>query len=666
MARRRKRRSTGKKLPQKPKERKPTEPGELGSETSADTRLVNALESDPEFFKDPLVGQTLGKCVISGLIGEGRTSVVYEATYKPLKRIVAVKVLQAQMTKYPAVVRVFQQEGRAVAALDHENVVKIYDVGEDQNLHYLVLERLRGQDVLKHIEKSDGIRLPVVEALDYTRQAAAGLAAAHRKNLIHRDIKPQNLVIEPDGTLKIVDFGLAAEAEGAFAGGRLGTPHYMSPEVCRGEMAGTAADIYGLGVTLYHMLVGHAPYAGRKTTEEIVAGHLSAERFFPEKVRTDIPKPVADLVRRMTRMDPANRPSAKEVVEYISERLTPEKLGARHRVRAAGRKGRRARATRSTGPVYMVFGAVALAVVLGLFMMGGEEETPEPKPKAKVPKAPEPPPPPTPEPAKPGKKYTAVTDRALEKDLKDLMAQAKQEERTGNLQEAHSLYTRVLVKAPAGSRYAEEAKKAAVAVEERLSKEVGIQRAPRKWISVRDSEQAGQDFAKREEEFWTRLGNFEVKTVKEETEKLLRKTRAGSPERAAIQLAVAKMRYIESLLAVVQTRADSLAGADARWKNFDYEASEELVVLGANEDGVTLKDMNMGTDRKLPWREIPAQVRIAFLEALRNPKSATETLWLGAYCKLLGDGAADQYFDYALMLDSSPDMKTQIKALKGN
>jgi hypothetical protein len=672
MARKRKRRRTPEEPAPEPKERGPTDPGEPGSETSADTRLVNAMESDPEFFKDPMIGQTLGKCVINGLIGEGRTSVVYEATYKPLKRAVAVKVLQPEMTKYPAVVRVFQQEGRAVAALDHENVVKIFDVGEDQGQHYLVLERLRGQDVLKHIETSDGIRLPVEDALDYTRQAAAGLAAAHRKNLIHRDIKPQNLVIEPGGTLKIVDFGLAAEAEGAFAGGRLGTPHYMSPEVCRGEMAGTAADIYGLGVTFFHMLVGHAPYAGRKTTEEIVQGHLSAERFYPEKIRTDIPKPVADLVRRMTRMDAANRPTAKEIVEFISERLTPEKLGARHKVRTAGRAGRRARAKRSPGPVYMLIGAVALAVVLGAFMMGGDDESPEPvKPKAAVPRPPDRPA--TDPGTGPGSgsattktTHKPVNDRALEKDLQELLVQARQEEKTGNLQEAYNLFSRVIARAPAGTRYAVEARKAAVIVEERLSAELGIKRAPRKWIKVRDSEKAGQDFAEREEEFWKRLGNFDVRTVKEETEKLLKQTRAGSAERAAIGLAAAKMRYIESLLAIVQTRADSLAGADARWRNFDYEASEQLLVLGADENGVVLKDLDMGNERKLTWREIPAQVRIAFLETLRNPKSATETLWLGAYCKLLGDGAAEQYFDYALMLDSSPEMKAQIKALQGN
>ncbi|NJN14360.1 MAG: protein kinase, partial [Planctomycetes bacterium] len=131
------------------------------------------------------------------------------------------KVLQEHMKKVPAVLRVFQQEGRAVAALDHENILKIYDVGEDDGKHYLVLELLKGKDLLKRIEvctKEEEGGMPVEEALGYTQQAAAGLAAAHRKNLVHRDIKPQNLVVEPDGTLKIVDFGLAADAEGAFAG----------------------------------------------------------------------------------------------------------------------------------------------------------------------------------------------------------------------------------------------------------------------------------------------------------------------------------------------------------------------------------------------------------------------------------------------------------------
>ncbi|MGH7161930.1 MAG: serine/threonine-protein kinase, partial [Planctomycetota bacterium] len=311
-----------------------------GSETSADTKLVNAKETTPEFFKDPLIGQTLGKCRIEKLLGEGQTAIVYRAHYEPLNRTVAVKVLQAHMTKVPAVVKVFQQEARAVAALDHENVLKIYDVGEDRGSHYIVLELLRGKNLLKIIEEAGGEGLPAADALEYTRQAAAGLAAAHRKNLVHRDIKPQNLVVEPDGTLKIVDFGLAAEAEGAFSGGMLGTPHYMSPEQCRGEHAKANSDVYALGITLFHLLVGHPPHAGKTTKEEIIAEHLKGRRLEPERVRRHLPKVLGELVRRMTRMEPATRPSSAAVLEWIGK-LKPETLegGAAGSLRA-GRRGR--------------------------------------------------------------------------------------------------------------------------------------------------------------------------------------------------------------------------------------------------------------------------------------------------------------------------------------
>jgi serine/threonine protein kinase len=667
MARGRRRRRIPKvrKEPEPTPKKDPTEPGDLGTETSADTRLVNALESDPGFFKDPQIGQKLGKCKVNKLLGEGRTSVVYEATYKPLKRTVAVKVLQKEMTKYPSVVRVFQKEGRAVAALDHENVVKIYDVGEDKGLHYLVLELLRGKDVLKHIEASDGIRLPVDEALDYTRQAASGLAAAHRKNLIHRDIKPQNLVIEPDGTIKIVDFGLAAEAEGAFAGGRLGTPHYMSPEVCRGEMAGTAADIYALGVTLYHMLVGHAPYAGRKTTEEIVQGHLSGSRLQPEAIRADIPKPVGDLVRRMTRMDASARPSAKDVVQYISERLTPERLDARHKVRK-GRAARRARRRRSSGPTSVAVGGIVLAGVVALFLTGGGDDdadrtpakptAPPPQPVATQPKPPE-----------PAKQPKTVVSRDLQRDLKELMEQARREEKAGNLTEALYLYQRVLVKAPSDSRHAVEANAAARGIRTRLDAAAqGIKRPKKTWITAKESEQAGQEFAERQEEFWKMLARFDVSAVKHAAQQLLERTREGSAERAAIELALAKMRYVESLHSIMTARASGLPLVQARWNNYDYDADEELIVLNADERGVELKDEGYGTTKVLEWARIPADIRVAFLEALRNPRNATETLWLGAYCKLVGSGTAEQYFSYALMLDSSPEMKEQVAALRGD
>ena len=644
-----------------PKKRRPTDPGEPGTDTSADTKLVNALESDPTFFKDPLIGQSLGKCKIQKFIGQGRTSAVYRATYVPLKRTVAVKVLQPEMTKFPAVVRVFQQEGRAVAALDHENVMKIYDVGEDQGRHYLVLELLHGETVLKKIEGGAGGRLSIDTALDYARQAAAGLAAAQHKKLVHRDIKPQNLVVEPDGTLKIVDFGLAAEAEGAFAGGRLGTPHYMSPEVCRGELATTASDVYALGITLYQMLTGQPPYAGRKTTEEIVEGHLKGERLQPEKLRPDIPRAVAELVRQMTRQDAASRPTAQEVVQVISDKLTPERLGARQHVHARrGGGGGRPR-TQSSAVWLLAGGGVLLLVVLFLVLSGGDDDGTTQQAKQEPPS---PVPPPVEQEEKPSLPALPA-DKQLERDLKDLLDMAKREELTGNFEEALSLYRRVIVKAPGDSPIAKQAQAAAEMVKDRLLVEKGQKRAPDKtFITARGSEAAGKEFEERKPEFWRRLADFDVEHVKEDAQALLDRTREGSPERTAIEGTIARMRYVESLLGIMQARAASVSGEKSKWSRYDPMTDRESTVMGAGADGIQLRDDEVGTTSVKPWSALPPSIRIEFLEALRNAGSATETLWLGAYCVLLGEDRAERYFDYALQLDSSPQMRVQVTAVR--
>jgi len=640
------------------KKRRPTDPGPPGTETSADSQLINALESDPNFFKDPLIGQSLGKCKIQKFLGQGRTSAVYRATYIPLKRTVAVKVLQPEMTKFPAVVRVFQQEGRAVAALDHENVMKIYDVGEDRGQHYLVLELLHGETVMKKIEGGPGGRLPIDVALDYTRQAAAGLAAAQQKNLVHRDIKPQNLVVEPDGTLKIVDFGLAAEAEGAFAGGRLGTPHYMSPEVCRGEMATTASDVYALGITLFHMLTGQPPYAGRKTTEEIVEGHLKGERLMPEKVRHDIPRAVAELLRRMTRQDPAHRPSAQEVVQFISEKLTPERLGARHHVRAR-RGGERPRAQQSQ--MWLIAGGVGVALLVILFLVSRGNEPKEDKTTSATTPSPVPPPVQDPVVPKPGPKLPA--DRELERELKDLIARAQREEATGNYVEALDLYQQALVKAPPDSPQFAEAKGAADLVRDRLQVEKGIKDRPeRKFISAKNSEAAGKEFEERKDEFWRRLSDFDVERVKADAQTLIDRTREGSPERAEIQETLSRMRYVESMLGIMQARAASFTAEQAKWTRYDPMSETEFTILGASADGIELRDDDTGTVTTRAWADIPVIVRISFLEAIRNPVSATETLWLGAYCLLVGEGPSERYFEYALDMD--PSLRSEVSALK--
>ena len=626
-------------------------------------RMVDALKSDPEFFKDPLLGKMLGKCRIEKFIGEGKTSVVYRAHYLPLKRTVAVKVLQDKMAKLPAVLRVFQREGRAVAALDHENILKIYDVGEDQGKYFLVLELLRGRELRDYIEQGEEGRLELGDALDFTRQAALGLAAAHRKNLIHRDIKPQNLVVEPDGTLKIVDFGLAAEAEGAFAGGRLGTPHYMAPEQCRGELAETSSDIYALGITLFHMLIGHAPYSGAKSTDEIIERHLEGKRLEPEKLRRDLPGNVCELVRRMTRSNPKQRPTAQEVAETIDKLLKGG--GAKVRQRAGGGARRRAGATATANntPIFIGIGAVLLLGLFALMMMKGgsgdetgETENPLPDVASN--------PPVEPAPAKkdpePPKKEEAVTgtDAVLNQLLKD----AQTEERTGNFMEAFYLYQRVLEKSKDDpeSVYYKQATVAIESVKKAIRAEKSGTRAKR--TTLKGSELAGQQFDERLPELKKMLAAFQVDAVTTELEELLAKTRKESPEQARIQRMLDEMRYLVDLIGIVEGRAAVLGGGDEKWERYDRSAEPGTIVMGANQKGVTLRNVAAGVDQVRPWSQLPPDAAIGLLDALRSPTSGMDALRLGYYCMLLGDPRSEIYFEMATKSD--PGLRPDIAKLK--
>jgi len=614
----------------------------------------------PETFADPLIGTSLGKCRIEKYIGEGKTSVVYRAHYEPLKRTVAVKVLLDKMAKIPAVLRVFQREGRAVAALDHENILKIYDVGEQDERYFLVLELLRGKELRDVIDSAEDGRLELGEALDYTRQAALGLAAAHRKNLIHRDIKPQNLVVEPDGTLKIVDFGLAAEAEGAFAGGRLGTPHYMSPEQCRGELAETASDVYALGITLFHMLVGHAPYSGAKTTDEIIERHLEGKRLEPEKLRKGLPGSVCELIRRMTRSSPKQRPSAKEVAETIDKMLKGG--GAKVRQRAGGGARRRAAAPASSSktPLFVGIGVVVVLAVFGLMSMGGDPPEEEEPPVAELPTDPTPPPEVKKEEPESKKDIELGADEVLNQLLKD----AKQEESTGNFREALDLYQRVVDKSASDpeSMYYRQAKAAVESVKKALRAELSGTRAKR--VTAKGSEQVGERFDAALPEINKKLAAFQVDIVREELEELLRKTRKGTPENDRIQKKLDEIRYLSDLIGVVEGRVAGLSLEDSRWEKYDQNSDDGWIIVAATQKGITLKHQGAGTDSVRPWSQVPAAAAISLLDKLRSPTNGMHALRVGYYCTLVGSDKADIYFEMAKRMD--PDLAPDVRKLQAD
>jgi hypothetical protein len=280
---------------------------------------------------------------------------------------------------------------------------------------------------------------------------------------------------------------------------------------------------------------------------------------------------------------------------------------------------------------------------------------------ASEPQNPSPEPPPVTEPKKPV--ADLPPDKELERELKDLLDMAKREESTGNYQEALSLYLRVIVKAPRESSYAAQAKGAADLIRDRLKVEKGQKTSDRRFITARGSEEAGREFEARKEEFWRRLGDFDVEGVKTDAQALLDRTREGTAERAAIEETLAKMRYVESLLGIVQSRAAGLPADKARWSLYDdSDPDREFTILGASDKGVELREDATGEVRTKPGPEIPGAVRVSLMEEMRNPTSGTETMWLGAYCLLIGEDRADTYLDRAIDLD--PSVRSQVTALR--
>jgi serine/threonine-protein kinase len=254
--------------------------------------------------------------------------------------------------------------------------------------HGIVMELLEGENVLD-VVTNEG-KMEPEDALRIVRQAAAGLEAAHAKGIVHRDVKPQNLVILEDGTVKLVDFGLATDtdADGPEASsGRVGTPHYMAPEVCEAKLGGPPSDVYSLGISLYHLVVGQPPHAG-KGLKEILAGHIEAKPLAPEKQVRELTTALGDLVRGMTKRDPLTRLTLGEVIEKV-DHLGGEALKKDlkvHRRRRSRHAGASSTARGKGAPVALIVIGVLVVVVLGIVL--SQKTPPRPTPPA---------PPPTPE-----------------------------------------------------------------------------------------------------------------------------------------------------------------------------------------------------------------------------------------------------------------------------
>jgi serine/threonine-protein kinase len=261
-------------------------------------------------------------------IGQGAMAVVFNAKQLSLDRIVAIKVLPKRLSDNPEFVERFYREGRAAARLNHANIVQAYDVGESSGYHYFVMEFIDGKTVYDLIQ--DGRPIEEKQALRIILQCARALHHAHALGLIHRDVKPKNLMITQDGTVKLADMGLAREMRDyetatAEAGRAYGTPYYISPEQIRGEIDIDArADIYGLGATFYHMVTGKVPFDGT-TPSAVMHKHLKEPLIPPDHINKNLTAGVGEIIEVMMAKSRDDRyPSMEELITDIEAVMSGE------------------------------------------------------------------------------------------------------------------------------------------------------------------------------------------------------------------------------------------------------------------------------------------------------------------------------------------------------
>jgi TolB-like protein len=331
------------------------------------------LQDPPPF---PLVGRTLGHYEILSVLGKGGMGVVYLAEDQHLHRKVALKVLPPEMSTDPERLKRFRREAKTVASISHPNVVTLHSVEEADGFHFLTMELVEGRTLNDEIPPGG---LPLRRALDIAAALAGALASAHERGVLHRDMKPANVMVGPHGWVKVLDFGLAKlrpQDEATWIGGGtslvhtqegkvLGTPSYMSPEQLRGQPAEERSDIFSFGLVLYEMLTGVLPFAGENSAERIAAVLRDPPQPLAA-VRPDLPSGLCRLVERCLAKEVGRRPaSAAEVRDEIARlqrELEISALMASGSMPAPAEAPRRSRRWEAVGAAAVLIAIVALGV----------------------------------------------------------------------------------------------------------------------------------------------------------------------------------------------------------------------------------------------------------------------------------------------------------------
>ncbi|MHC4252527.1 MAG: protein kinase domain-containing protein, partial [Planctomycetota bacterium] len=303
---------------------------------------------------------------------------VYKARQLSMDRVVAVKVLNETYNSDRGFIERFVREAQLVGRLSHANIIHMLDIGESERLHYYSMEFVDGMTLKRLLRQKD--RIEVDRALDIAIQAAKALNYAHESKVVHRDVKPANLMLTNDGTVKVADLGIAKTFEdSAQASGVRGTPHYMSPEQAAGRKVDARTDVYSLGATLYHMLTGSLPFEG-ENDYEVVSAHTSATLPAVQEREPDVPDSVARVVERMMARDPARRYQTMRAVvadlerviadrEAEVERVGPGESTISRPVEAVVKKRRRAKREGGGLPGIGALVAVAAALLIGIVLV---------------------------------------------------------------------------------------------------------------------------------------------------------------------------------------------------------------------------------------------------------------------------------------------------------